>query len=76
MINGVNLGGWLVIEPFIVPALFEPFSPSTISPTGVYPAVDEWTLSVALGASLAATIENHYATFIVSRSSSSLIDLS
>lgn len=25
LIQGVNLGGWLVIEPFIVPSLFEPY---------------------------------------------------
>ena len=53
-INGVNLGGLFVIEPFIVPQLFEQ-NPGT---------VDEWTLSVALGSNLQATIEDHYNTFI------------
>lgn len=62
-ILGVNLGGWLVLEPFITPYLFEPFSghdPTTEAPT----VVDEWTLSVALGDKLASTLEDHYRTFI------------
>lgn len=37
-VRGVNLGGWLVIEPWITPSLFQRFGPSE----GV---VDEWTLS-------------------------------
>lgn len=27
-IHGVNLGGWLVLEPWITPSLFEQFTPS------------------------------------------------
>ncbi|EGG10416.1 family 5 glycoside hydrolase [Melampsora larici-populina 98AG31] len=57
-ILGVNLGGWLVLEPFITPALFEPYANL---PT---PIVDEWGLSVQLGKSLASTLEDHYSTFI------------
>lgn len=56
-IRGVNLGGWLSIEPFITPSLFEKFS----ARDGV---IDEWTLSQKLGPSAARTIERHYATFI------------
>jgi glucan 1,3-beta-glucosidase len=55
--NRVNLGGWLVIEPFITPSLYEPFYPN---------AVDEWTLHTLIQArdgNLSA-IENHYQTFI------------
>ncbi len=55
-IRGVNLGGWLSIEPFITPSLF------------AYPAadrvVDEYTLSAKLGVSGQRLIETHYATFI------------
>ncbi|KDN47836.1 hypothetical protein RSAG8_03256, partial [Rhizoctonia solani AG-8 WAC10335] len=29
-IRGVNLGGWLVLEPFISPALYEPYQPAAI----------------------------------------------
>ncbi|KAF7310457.1 Glycoside hydrolase family 5 protein [Mycena chlorophos] len=55
-VNGVNLGGWFVLEPFITPALFQPY-PS---------AGDEWSLSQAMHAdgTLQTTMENHYATFI------------
>lgn len=56
-IRGVNLGGWLSIEPFITPSLFDQYSLSD----GV---VDEWTLSQTLGVSAALTIEKHYANFI------------
>ncbi|PVF95081.1 glycoside hydrolase [Serendipita vermifera] len=55
---GVNLGGWLNLEPFISPAMYEPFYPN---------AVDEWTLSEQIQArdgNLDA-IEEHYKTFIV-----------
>ncbi|CAE7172298.1 unnamed protein product [Rhizoctonia solani] len=59
-IRGVNLGGWLVLEPFISPALYEPYQPA---------AVDEWTLSEAIAANassggLQKVLEEHYATFI------------
>ncbi|KAG0149231.1 hypothetical protein CROQUDRAFT_40036 [Cronartium quercuum f. sp. fusiforme G11] len=57
-IYGVNLGGWLVIEPFIAPYLFEPFLKKEKIP------IDEWTLNQALGTSAASVIENHYKTFI------------
>lgn len=69
-IRGVNLGGWLVLEPFIVPALFEKYQNSTPSealPGGL--VVDEWTLSVAMtndtssGGGL-SQLEDHYKTFI------------
>ncbi|KAG8945354.1 hypothetical protein FRC04_000889 [Tulasnella sp. 424] len=62
LIRGVNLGGWLVPEPFIVPALFEPYVNGTI------PAKDEWTLSQAMAADTANgglnQMETHYKTFI------------
>jgi glucan 1,3-beta-glucosidase len=51
--RGVNIGGWLSIEPFITPSLF--------SGGGV---VDEWTLTTSLGAQAKATIEKHYSTFV------------
>lgn len=56
-IRGVNLGGWLSIEPFIVPSLFDGYS----SRDGV---IDEWTLCQKLGDSAKSRIERHYATFI------------
>lgn len=57
-IRGVNLGGWLSIEPFITPSLFNKYK----SDQGI---VDEWTLCKQLGPSTAAkTIEKHYSQFI------------
>ncbi|KAJ7752654.1 glycoside hydrolase family 5 protein [Mycena metata] len=55
-VNGVNLGGWFVLEPFITPALFQ-----------AYPgAVDEWSLSTLMRAdnTLQTTMEAHYDGFI------------
>lgn len=55
----VNLGGWLVLEPFITPAIYEK-----------YPgAVDEWTLHTLMAADTASgglqQLDDHYNTFIV-----------
>ena len=54
-IRGVNLGGWLSLEPFITPSLFDP-DPSIL---------DEHGLCAKLGPKVAAqTLEKHYSTFI------------
>ncbi|KAI9834036.1 MAG: hypothetical protein M1819_003321 [Sarea resinae] len=56
-IRGVNVGGWLSIEPFITPSLFNYESNLNI--------VDEYTLCEHLGSAQAAkTLERHYASFI------------
>ncbi|EJD40547.1 glycoside hydrolase [Auricularia subglabra TFB-10046 SS5] len=61
-VRGVNLGGWLVPEPFIAPALYQKYL-STGTITG-----DEWTLSEAMAADPASgglgQMEDHYKTFI------------
>ncbi|KAI8959327.1 glycoside hydrolase family 5 protein [Daldinia sp. FL1419] len=55
--RGVNLGGWLSLEPFITPSLF-----NYDSRLGI---IDEWTLCKHLGPKTAAsTLEKHYATFV------------
>ncbi|OAD72053.1 glycoside hydrolase family 5 protein [Phycomyces blakesleeanus NRRL 1555(-)] len=60
MIRGVNLGGWLVIEPFITPSLFDQF------PASEKKVVDEWTLCERLGPEEARRqLETHYDTFVV-----------
>ncbi|KAG8878635.1 hypothetical protein FRB98_006024 [Tulasnella sp. 332] len=64
-VKGVNLGGWLVPEPFIVPALFEQYmNDSSID------VKDEWSLSQAMANDTANgglnQLETHYKTFIVS----------
>ncbi|KAI8379238.1 glycoside hydrolase superfamily, partial [Radiomyces spectabilis] len=57
-IRGVNLGGWLVLEPFITPSLFDQFPPSDH-------IVDEWTLCAKLGPEEAKRqLEHHYQTFV------------
>ena len=61
-VRGVNLGGWLIIEPFITPSFFSSYA----EPLGV---VDEYTLSAKLGAKGAAEfLENHYSTFVTEQS--------
>ncbi|KAF3917755.1 hypothetical protein ABW20_dc0101918 [Dactylellina cionopaga] len=56
--RGVNIGGWLLLEPFITPSFFNKYDLSL----GV---VDEYTLSAHLGAKQTAqTMEKHYATFV------------
>ncbi|KAM0747523.1 glycoside hydrolase [Meredithblackwellia eburnea MCA 4105] len=67
LINGVNLGGWLVLEPFIVPAMYEPFNSPTNDPNATNGAIDEWTLSLALGSNLTAKMTEHYETFITEK---------
>ncbi|KAL5512513.1 hypothetical protein ACEPAG_3166 [Sanghuangporus baumii] len=63
-IHGVNLGGLFVLEPFIVPALYQKYQ------TGSIIAQDEWTLSQAMaadtstGGGLQSQLEEHYNTFI------------
>ncbi|TGJ79398.1 hypothetical protein E0Z10_g9362 [Xylaria hypoxylon] len=55
--RGVNIGGWLSLEPFITPSLF-----NYDSRLGI---VDEWTLCTHLGIkTTASTLEKHYATFV------------
>jgi glucan 1,3-beta-glucosidase len=57
-IRGVNLGGWLSVEPFITPSFFNSYKPNQ----GV---VDEYTLCAELGPSQAAKVlEKHYARFV------------
>ncbi|GAA5941415.1 glycoside hydrolase family 5 protein [Sporobolomyces koalae] len=67
LILGVNLGGWLVLEPFIVPGMFEPFNSNSNSPTATNNAIDEWTLSQALGSNLTNAMTEHYETFITEK---------
>jgi glucan 1,3-beta-glucosidase len=66
-VRGVNLGGWLSIEPFITPSLF-----NYASNLGI---VDEYTLTTHLGASAAkSTLEKHYATFVTEQTFKEIAD--
>ncbi|WVQ73941.1 hypothetical protein IAR50_003522 [Cryptococcus sp. DSM 104548] len=62
IVFGVNLGGWLVTEPFIVPGLYEKYANGTAGT-----AVDEYTLSQNMGDNLTAAMTDHYDTFITER---------
>ena len=54
-IRGVNLGGWLLLEPWITPSVFE---------TGGEGAVDEYTLSKILGPAAGPLLSTHWNNFI------------
>ncbi|KAL1727248.1 glycoside hydrolase family 5 protein [Schizophyllum commune] len=56
---GVNLGGLFVLEPFIVPALFQKYEGAN----------DEWTLYTLMRekGTLEEEMENHYNTFITEK---------
>lgn len=55
-IRGVNIGGWLVLEPWITPAIFEEVGDA---------AVDEWTLTEVLGKGNAKDrLLKHWGSFI------------
>ncbi|KAF8335349.1 glycoside hydrolase family 5 protein [Cantharellus anzutake] len=55
-VRGVNIGGWLVLEPWITPSLFDN--------TGNNNIVDEWTFcSLQDRPAAATTLLNHWNTF-------------
>ncbi len=54
--RGVNVGGWLSLEPFITPSLF-----NYDSKLGI---IDEYTLCKYLGTRCESILEKHYATFV------------
>ncbi|KAL8935915.1 MAG: hypothetical protein Q9216_005197 [Gyalolechia sp. 2 TL-2023] len=57
-VRGVNLGGWLVLEPWITPSIFGELSTSQT-------VVDEYTYTKALGKSEASSrLSNHWNTWI------------
>ncbi|WRT66567.1 uncharacterized protein IL334_003526 [Kwoniella shivajii] len=58
-VYGVNVGGWLVTEPFIVPSLYEKYA--TVNNQT---AIDEFTLSQNMGSDLESVMTDHYDTFI------------
>ena len=54
-VRGVNLGGWLVLEPSITPSIFEAAGDS---------AVDEWTLSQTLANEGLSRLSAHWNAWI------------
>ncbi|KAG0324292.1 hypothetical protein BGZ99_001986 [Dissophora globulifera] len=56
-IRGVNLGGWLVLEPFITPSVFEPYISQGVT--------DEYSLTKLLGPEKArAYLRKHYSEWV------------
>ena len=56
IVMGVNLGGWLALEPWITPSVFDAAGDS---------AVDEYTLCQTLGREQATSVlKTHYSTFV------------
>ncbi|KAL1871179.1 hypothetical protein VTK73DRAFT_2230 [Phialemonium thermophilum] len=64
--RGVNLGGWLSLEPFITPSLFDYDLNMGI--------IDEYTLCKFLADSCASTLEKHYATFVTEQTFQDIAD--
>ncbi|KAF7295346.1 Glycoside hydrolase [Mycena indigotica] len=68
-IRGVNLGGWLVTEPFIVPGLYQTIQSRPTS-SGIT-IIDEYTLLQAMALDTAnggvSQLEDHYKTFITEK---------
>ena len=54
--RGVSIGGWLSLEPFITPSLFNYDSDKGIR--------DEWSLCQELGPRSSQVLEEHYASFL------------
>jgi glucan 1,3-beta-glucosidase len=55
-VRGVNLGGWLVLEPWITPSIFDQAGDG---------AIDEWSLCATLGLDACyATLQQHWSSFI------------
>ncbi len=60
-IAGVNLGGWLVLEPWIKPSLFAQFHPRD-------EVVDQWRFCEVLGKKEAAQqLELHYQMWLTEK---------
>ena len=58
-VRGVNIGGWLVLEPFITPSISEQHSSAD------WPVHDEWTLCEKLGqSSCADVLKPHWDNFV------------
>ncbi|KEI37308.1 glycoside hydrolase family 5 protein, partial [Mixia osmundae IAM 14324] len=56
IVRGVSLGGWLVLEPWITPSIFDK--------TGNESVVDEWTLGQFFGGQAQEVLKSHWDTFI------------
>ena len=68
-IRGANLGGWLLLEPWITPEIFREANGEEEY------IVDEWTFAQFVDKDLAAeTLKNHWETFITRRDQDNLAE--
>lgn len=67
-IRGVNLGGWLVLEPWITPSIFQTFNEQQPYYNGTNVVVDEWTYwqygPTAVGLSHTEFIKSHWTSWV------------
>lgn len=67
-IRGINLGGWLVLEPFIKPSIFKPFNEGIEkipTPNAIERVVDEYTLTKKLGPEKSyELLREHYESWV------------
>lgn len=62
VIRGVNIGGWLVLEPYITPSIFEAFRTNDYNDDGI--PVDEYHLCQQLGTDAAKDVlTQHWDSF-------------
>lgn len=73
-VRGVNIGGWLVLEPFITPSLFEAFRTNSDNDDGI--PVDEYHYTQALGQEVASSrLEAHWGSFYTEQDFSDIASL-
>lgn len=73
-VRGVNIGGWLSTEPFIMPSLFNTTYKSIVDHSIAGPPyLDEWSLTSALGLNQSNQIlDKHYSQFAPSSTFSAI----
>lgn len=73
-VRGVNIGGWLVLEPYITPTLFEAFRTNAYNDDGI--PVDEYHYAQQLGQDIAASrLEAHWSSFYTEQDFKDISDL-
>ncbi|KAG7664605.1 uncharacterized protein J8A68_001830 [[Candida] subhashii] len=64
IMRGVNLGGWLLLEPYLTPSIFETFAGPNGDQSNIPP--DEYHLTQALGKDLAFNrLNQHWSSYYV-----------
>ena len=72
--RGINIGGWLVLEPYITPSLFEAFRTNDQNDNGI--PVDEYHYCQYLGHDVAKErLVNHWDTFYTEKDFASIASL-